>query len=197
MIAAELLAEYRRARAPSFSRYGDRRLYAYGARSALQQARYALEAQARAIVWDRHDGFTIGDGDRHIDDAPGTSLDCPGAVRLRLVPDDCMSFDDLAGDTYTAELHPEIPRSVMDRERQAYIDKINAEGVWGVVGEYWNGLEWEHADSCFGFVGDDWRGSGYDQDIMSATLSALGDHQANQARDLEAARPDMYGRPSC
>ena len=52
---------------------------------------------------------------------------------------------------------------------------VNREGVWGIVGEYFDGERWRHADSCFGFVGDDWKNSGYDTDIMRATVDASED----------------------
>ena len=62
---------------------------------------------------------------------------------------------------------------------------MNRQGVWGIVGEYFDGEVWQHADSCFGFVGDDWKNSGYDTDIMQATLDA--------ARDASVCR--CCGRP--
>jgi hypothetical protein len=45
--------------------------------------------------------------------------------------------------------------------------------VWGIIGEYFDGEKWQHADSCFGFVGEDWKYSGYDTDIMQVTLNAI------------------------
>ena len=72
------------------------------------------------------------------------------------------------------------------------IDRIEREGVWGIIGEYWDGAEWQIADSCWGFVGDDLELNGYDDDIRRATLDAYKKCLAAQARALEAARPDMY-----
>ena len=94
-------------------------------------------------------------------------------VRLRIVPDDYVGLDDLFGDTYNPDANPDIPIKQMEREKQEEIDRINRDGVWGVIGEYFDGCNWQHADSCFGFVGDDWRDSGYDIDIMESALDAL------------------------
>lgn len=94
-------------------------------------------------------------------------------VRLRIEPDEIVSLDDLAGDTFDPKANPDIPKARMDREREAFIETVNRDGVWGVIAEYWNGEKWVHADSCWGFVGDDWQDSGYDVDAMEAALEAL------------------------
>lgn len=59
-----------------------------------------------------------------------------------------------------------------ERQRQEVIDRLNRDGLWTVVGEYFDGEDWQHADSCGGFIGDDWKHSGYDVDIMEATMEA-------------------------
>jgi len=33
---------------------------------------------------------------------------------------------------------------------------------------------WDHMDSCWGFVGDDWKDSGYDIDFKEAGLRKIG-----------------------
>lgn len=96
-----------------------------------------------------------------------------GEVRLRVVPDDCVDVDDLFGDTFNPKVNPEIPLARLERERKAEIDRVNRDGVWGIIGEYFDGESWQHADSCFGFIGEDWKDSGYDVDIMSQTLDAV------------------------
>ena len=136
--------------------------------------------------WDMADGFEIAEYDRHIDSEPGASLDCPGPVRLRLVPDDTR-YDDSYIDTWH-----DVSENKREQVRRELWARIEQDGVCGVIGEYWNGQEWEHADSCFGFVGDDWRDSGYDCDIMAETLEAWNRHLESAAREIENARPDMY-----
>ena len=108
-----------------------------------------------------------------------------GNVRLRVVPDEICSLEDLEGDCFNPKANPDIPASRLKRDREEFIAKVNREGVWGIIGEYFDGEVWQHADSCFGFVGDDWKHSGYDTDIMRATLDA--------ARDARVCR--CCGRP--
>ena len=44
----------------------------------------------------------------------------------------------------------------------------------------------------WGFIGDDWEGSGYDEDAMRAAIDGYNEHLATLARAIEASRPDMY-----
>ena len=82
-------------------------------------------------------------------------------VRLEIVADDSpetvLDFDGTA--------------QQIEHERQRAEDL----GVWGMVGEYRldETFPWTHADSVWGFVGDDWKDSRYDTDIMANTLRAL------------------------
>lgn len=50
-------------------------------------------------------------------------------------------------------------------------DRIERDGVWGVVGEVKCKAcgAWEIVDAVGGFVGDDWKDSGYDTDVLEAT----------------------------
>ena len=101
-------------------------------------------------------------------------LEHDGKVRLRVESDDSASMDDLKGDMFSRRNHPGIPESRMAREEKEFEDRVSHLGVYGIIGEYLNPAteRWEHADSVFGFVGDDWRDSGYDADIMRATIDA-------------------------
>lgn len=102
-------------------------------------------------------------------------LESAELVRLNIVPDTCADVDDLLGDTFNPVANPDIPAARLERERAAEIERINRDGVYGVIGEFrptTNGA-WIESDSCYGFVGDDWKGSGYDLDIMRTTIDAL------------------------
>lgn len=81
--------------------------------------------------------------------------------RVGLVVDEVM-YDDSYIDTWgeTDERKAEIKRKLWVR--------IEAEGVWGLVGEVRCPAcgAWEHVDSVGGFVGNDWKGSGYDKEIL-------------------------------
>ncbi len=136
--------------------YKKLRASGYAAKSALYSARINSEWRA----------FECGN------DEPEFGIFC---VRLQIIPDDCCDMDNLKGDTYNRKANPDIQESRMAREEKEFEERVDRDGVWGVVGEFWNGSKWTQADSCFGFVGDDWKGSGYDDDIKRATLDAYND----------------------
>lgn len=138
------------------------------ARSEGWRAQDALRRARTLIAW------AAEECDAH--DEPGE----PGYnVRLHVKVDDSVSLEDLKGDCFNFEVcgFP-YGRSQLAAQERAFEDRVNDEGVFGIVGEYWNGEEWVEVDAVWGFVGDDWRGSGYDDDIMRATLDALQEHRA-------------------
>jgi hypothetical protein len=141
------------------------------------QATWALSNARTRLEWDQHEVAEHFIGEP-IDPKRGN-------VRLRLVPDETCSFEDLESDCFNPETNPDIPASRLQRDREEFIAKVNRDGVWGIIGEYFDGEKWQHADSCFGFGGDDWKYSGYDTGIMRATLDA--------ARDVRVCR--CCGRP--
>jgi hypothetical protein len=94
-------------------------------------------------------------------------------VRFRVEYDELADYENLAGDSFNPEVNTDIQPHILEREEREFIDKINREGVWGIIGEFWNGEEWIQADSVWGFVGDDWKGSGYDLDVKWSTLDQL------------------------
>jgi hypothetical protein len=89
--------------------------------------------------------------------------------------DETCSLADLEGDCFNPKANPDIPISKLQSDRKEFIAKVDREGAWGIIGEYFDGEQWQHADSCSGFVGDDWKNSGYDTDIMRATLNEATD----------------------
>ena len=128
------------------------------------QAKWALSNARTRFEWDKHE---VGEY------SSGNPIDPKrGNVRVRVVPDELCSLDDLEGDCFNPKANPDNSASRLERDRKEFIEKVNAEGVWGIIGEYFDGEAWQTADSCFGFVGDDWKHSGYDTDIMHGTLHA-------------------------
>lgn len=102
-------------------------------------------------------------------------LESDGFVRLEIRPDMFASLEDLSGDTFNREANPNIQESRTAREEKEFRDEVERDGVWGCVGEYrthTDGL-WITADSVWGFVGHAWHDSGYDYDIMQATMDEL------------------------
>ena len=152
-----------------------------------------LADQKTRQAWDDADGYVCAmyEAPNHPDDHAYDT----GHVRIVEHPDEICRVEDLFGDTYTPECHPEIDPEIIERERQEEVERAERDGVWGYVAEYWNGDQWEHADSIWGFISDDFKNSGYDTDLMQAALDSLATHHESMARNLEATRPDMYEGP--
>lgn len=193
---ANLLTAYRKARQPHFSPYNDRAMYVARAQSALWQARHAIAAAETKRQWDDingANGYTVSAHDaEHYSPCPGESWRNNGRVRIVEHADEHCDLDDLFGDSFDSQVNPEIKAKILERERAAEIDRIQRDGVWGYVSEYWDGNEWQHADSVWGFIGDDFNGSGYDTDLMCAAMDGLATVQEREARCIEATRADMY-----
>jgi hypothetical protein len=139
-------------------------------------ARWALRNAKTRMEWDKKNGQIVGEYERHHEAKRGD-------VRLRIVADESIDLDNLFGDTFNPDVNTDIHPQRLERERQAEIDRVNRDGVWGIVGEFFDGEEWQHADSCFGFIGEDWKDSGYDTNIMASTLE-----QAKNTRVCRACK---------
>ncbi len=99
-----------------------------------------------------------------------SALEAQGHVRFRTETDDCYNLDDLMGDCFNPDANPSVPASQLKREENEFVDRVEREGVYGIITEYYDGEEWMHADSVWGFVGDDWKLSGYDADLMGSAI---------------------------
>jgi hypothetical protein len=97
-------------------------------------------------------------------------------VRLQILPDEMCDIDNLKGDTFNPKANPDVPVSRLEREEREFEGRVNSDGVWGIMGEYKCPCcgQWITADSVWGFVGDDWKNSGYDSDVMYSTMIELG-----------------------
>lgn len=87
-------------------------------------------------------------------------------VRL-VVDEDPEGYDDSyldACDDVTASESAKIREDIQQR--------IKLYGVVIIYAEWWNGEEWEHADSVSGFIGDEWHRAGADIDMMQAAMDA-------------------------
>jgi len=160
-------------------------------RSKGWQAKWAYVSAKTKAAWDTMNGFVFDGDDRALKQGPGETIYCPGPIRLILSPEqEC--YDDSYFDTWD-----DLSEQKKEKYRKELWDRIECDGVWSLVGEYWDGSEWVHADSCGGFIGDDWKDSGHDTDIMAMTISAYSDHLEAEARCLESDRPDMYRKEPC
>lgn len=100
-------------------------------------------------------------------------LESAGFVKLDVLPDVLSCYEDLAGDCFNTKVNNDMDASVLESQEQAFKERIDRDGVWVIVGKYFDSEKWVSVDSCGGFVGDDWKNSGYDNDIMQNTIEAL------------------------
>src|SRR5580700_5298855 len=101
------------------------------------QAKWALSNARTRLEWTKHEVAEYSSGEA-IDPKRGD-------VRLRVVPDETCSFDDLEGNCFNPKANPEIPASKLQRDHEEFIAKVNREGVSGIIGEYFDGEVWQHA----------------------------------------------------
>src|SRR6185437_12918227 len=120
-----------------------------------QGAAQALRSARTKVAWDAADGYTVHWNGDHMDAAAPGAFNGPGRVRLRLKEDSISPADDFDGS----------PRDLQEAR-----DRASRDGMWGVCAEFWNGVEWVEVDATWGFIGDDWKGSGYDVDLMQSAL---------------------------
>jgi len=100
-------------------------------------------------------------------------------VKLDVVPDEEMFDDSYLEDDEKAK-----------KELQ---ERIEEDGVWGVKTFYFSYAdgEWEEVDAVWGFVGEDWRDSGYDTDLKIAALKAYAG-QKRVGHSHERTKRDLF-----
>lgn len=181
----EYLKEYR----PTFEQYKESRKKPGipTARAALHNAKYNLYRAALLRKWIAAGGEFVSEYDARDECESGDSR-----VRIVEMPDCHACIDDLKGDCFNPEVNDNINRNRLAREEREFEDRVSREGVWGYRAEYWNGAEWIETDSIFGFVGDDFIGSCYDDDLIESALGALAECKKQEARAIEETRPDLY-----
>ena len=110
-----------------------------------------------------------------VEDRKFTRLEDLGLVRFEVLPDECSELADLEGDVYNPEANLDIDPAELAQQRKEFVRRIERDGVWGVLGSYRLGVDapWCRADSVWGFVGEEWKGSGYDADVKGETVKAL------------------------
>lgn len=135
MLTKSVLEHYRKLRAPHISERG-----LYQPIQAPANACLAL-AKRKAFV-----GHIWG------------KLEAEGRVRIRFDVDEYAQYEDLAGDCYNVEINADsVPggeRTILAQEKD-FKRQIERDGVWGFIVERKCPCcgNWEHVDSCWGFVG--------------------------------------------
>ena len=84
------------------------------------------------------------------------------------IKDSDYSFTDLCGDTYCPVVNNDIDPAQLKREKEAFRRRVKKEGVYG-CGLALNGVQlFDHM--VWGFVGNDYLGSGHDSEHLSELL---------------------------
>jgi hypothetical protein len=97
-----------------------------------------------------------------------------GVVRFRVEPDhdngDVLDFD--CG---------HVERGLCERCERRFIDRVNSEGVYGIVAEVKLGHEWDrYTAAVWGFIGDDWEEGCEDLDVKGEALAVLESYELEQ-----------------
>lgn len=108
-----------------------------------------------------------------------------GLVRFEAV-DDTDTPDVSYFDTWT-----DLPASEREKLKKEELERIEREGAYGIQSFARFGCgELHPVDSCWGFVGEDWRDSGYDADVKLAALLSLG----GRVRACPDKKPELEAR---
>ncbi len=102
-------------------------------------------------------------------------LETEGLVRLRAEPEDDNYFDVYGEPDGYTDIHGR--RVSAEQAKQDIIDSIERDGCWYCVSEWFDGQEWQHADSigmCSGYNNalspfDNW----YIPDLMQGAIDAV------------------------
>lgn len=63
----------------------------------------------------------------------GKDINTLPKTRIRIVPDECSSFDDLYWDTFNREVNPDIPEETMQAQEDAARKDFEENGAWGIA----------------------------------------------------------------
>lgn len=124
------------------------------ARQAWRYAKRAMEDTATVARF-----FALGGEIRVCFRDPRLELaKIDGPVAVLVLPDDGCNLGDLEGDMFNPKASPEIPRKRLEAEQKAFRERVDSDGVWGVQAWFKTAAgDWEEGESCWGFVGDDWK----------------------------------------
>jgi len=126
-------------------------------------------------------------------------LDDAGYVYIDRQDDD-LGIDDLFGDCFDPNVNSDINPNVLKKQRAAAIDRASREGLWIMVAKAKkddsNYDGWEETDSIGGFVGDDFYGSGYEEQMYLSAMDYIADSVGAQryedCTDVVRERPAVF-----
>jgi len=98
-------------------------------------------------------------------------------IKIEKVADNHCQGDEeyLFGDSFDPEVNSDIDPIELKKQLKAEQRRVKRWGVWGYVafGKCRCCDSWKQLDSIWGFIGNDFIGSGYDDDLMQACLDHL------------------------
>lgn len=149
----------------------------YPALQAWRMAQSEVHSEDTRRRWQEAGGDTIPDHDL---------AKFGGLVCIVCCADEFWSMKDLKGDFYRPECHPDINPSIIRKEEKEFEARVERDGVWGYRAMVRDSAgHWDEVDAIWGFVGDDFKGSGYDVDLMNAAMSALEERRGDE-EEVEA-----------
>ena len=88
------------------------------------------------------------------------------AIDIIKIRDDhsLINLEDFLGDCFCPKSNHGIDPEILKKEKKEYIARIESEGIFG-IGLIVNG-EIDYSSFVWGFVGDEYLGSGYDSDLV-------------------------------
>jgi hypothetical protein len=190
VFSKKFLADYKAFRAPRFTERHNLRIAYHTARQAIAHARYMEHVRKVDQEWIDMGGQTL---DEWSADNPRRCPYAPTRVRI-VVSEYYVDFDDMCGDMFCPRANPDIRPAELEREKEEYRERLGRDGVWHVESQYWDGDDWQPADSIGGIEGgsDDC----YAVDLKRAAMDEYREHwnayHERVARGMEADRPDMY-----
>lgn len=103
------------------------------------------------------------------------ALEHMGLARINMEPDDDWSIEDLEGEMFDPRVNTDINPNTLKKEQASYRRRVNEEGVHAAVLEVRNdiGEPFQEIECVGGFVGDDFYGSGCDDDFRAAAIDAV------------------------
>ena len=101
--------------------------------------------------------------------------------KLEKTPDYDWSLEDLKGDCFNAEVNSDIDPEKLKYEEKQFELRIEHEGVWNFNLINPNG---ESIESCCGFIGDGFFGSGVDGDFIAAIKDDIKNRIHEKAKDI-------------
>ena len=106
-----------------------------------------------------------------------------GLASIEKLPDSYYSFKDHEGDCFNPEVNPDIDPAQLKRDRAKEQRRFHRQGafyhtLW-VAGEYLDGIS--------GFVGDDFYGSGYDDEFYRTAVEKINELHPDYFKEVLAS----------